>query len=78
MTIEKKSSIDNQMWIGANIKYLGNLDKKNLPIRSWMSGGGVCLTRVVDKTKPERNFNLENNRQQTHGRNFEQTPGLRA
>ena len=32
MTIDKKSSIVNQMWIsGSNIKYLGNFDKKTMP-----------------------------------------------
>ena len=46
MTIDKKSSIVNQMWIsGSNIKYLGNFDKKvpdkNLSGVVVRVGGGV-------------------------------------
>ena len=44
MTIDKKSSILNQMWIsGSNIKYLGNLDKKKLLDKNLSCGGYLTL-----------------------------------
>ena len=48
MTIDKKSSIVNQMWIsGSNTKYLVNFDKK-VPDKNLSGGGSSGRGSVFD------------------------------